>query len=177
MFKRKLCALIIGSVLGAALVGVPAAADPHDGKARQGGVETPKGPQGEPVAKLTMKADSIPGNKMTTDLTCLAYWSPAPQHSASNNTIHYGIWISCNYVATVSLKVQIFVKEAAGGYMAADSPKTSNQTSQFPSVGGVTACFPGSSGQWMAKFWGTATASGNFLPYPTLSPAPTFPCT
>ncbi|WP_433616914.1 hypothetical protein ACQP2P_16235 [Dactylosporangium sp. CA-139114] len=177
MFRRKLCALIIGSVLGAGLVGVPAAADPHDNKTRQSGVETPTGPQGTPIASVTVKADSIKGNKRAEDLTCLAYWSPSPQYSASNNTIHYGIWISCNYVAAVSLKVQIFVKEAAGGYMAADSPITSNQVSQFPSVGGHTACFPGSSGQWMAKFWGTAAVSGNFLPYPSLSPAPTFPCT
>jgi hypothetical protein len=61
--------------------------------------------------------------------------------------------------------------------MAADNPITTYPTGQFASVGGYTACFPGSSGQWMAKFWGTANVSGNFYPYPTLSPAPTFPCT
>jgi hypothetical protein len=32
MFRRKLCALIIGSVLGATLVGVPAAAEPGGGR-------------------------------------------------------------------------------------------------------------------------------------------------
>lgn len=138
----------------------------------------PEKPKGEPIASVTVKASSIKGNTRTEDLTCLAYWSPEPQYSASNHTIHYGIWVWCNYVATLSLKVQIFVKSPLTGnvYEPAGNPITTNPVGETGAAGGVAGCFAGPSATWQARFWGNANLTGNFLPYPAFSPSHTYPC-
>lgn len=169
----RVAAAIVVAVATATIGTAPAAAAPVHPLAAP---PKPPKPKGTPIASVTVKASSIKGNTSTQDLTCVAYWSPEPQYSASNNTIHYGVFVNCNYAAELTMKIQIFVKPPSGPYEPADNPITNYAVGNTGSVGGVTACFAGSSGTWLEKFWGTAAAGGNFVPYPALSPAHVFPC-
>ncbi len=171
----RVAAAIVVAVATATIGTAPAAAGPVHPLAAPPKPQTPKGAL---AASVRVKASSVKGYTGTQqDLWCDAYWSPEPQYSASNSTIHYGIWVNCNYADTFSLRVQIFVKEGSGPYMPAADPITTYPVGNTGSAGGVTGCFPGGSGTWMAKFWGNASQTGNFIPYPALSPAHTFPCT
>jgi hypothetical protein len=85
-FVFVLAVVFAGTTLGLSAGTRPALAD--DGKAGQ-------------------SAAVNSGGSSTQDFTCLGYFSPEPQYSASNKTIHYGGLVQCNYAAEIFVKVSI----------------------------------------------------------------------
>jgi hypothetical protein len=157
--------MIVVAMATAVIGAVPAAAAP------------PPKPTGKPIASVSVKASSTKGSRSVQDLWCIAYSSPEPQYSASNRTIHYGVWVNCNHGTELTMKIQIFVKPPNRPYEPADDPITDYSVGNTGSAGGVTACFPGGTGLWQARAWITSSTVGNLLPYPAYSTAHSFPCT
>lgn len=176
MRKTIISLVTIIAMAASSLAASPALAkDYDDDPTRPATAAKPTRPKGEPVASMRMEAGSK-GNTTTQTLFCEMFWNPSPQYSASNNTIHYGVWVECNYTPALSLTVQIWVKPPIEAWEPADTPKVTNTVGFTGAAGGVTACFAGASGQWQARFWGTATPGTNFVPYPTNSQVRTYPC-
>lgn len=153
--------LITAAVMVAAIGAAPSAAAPPPAAG---------GDKGKAVA------ESKSGDRSTQNMVCAMYWSPEPQFSASNRTIHYGSLVQCNYAAQLTLNVQIWNKPPNMPFEPAGTPVTINAVAFQQGVGGVTACMGTANTQWQARFWGTAVPTGPFLPNPAISPSHTYPC-
>lgn len=111
-------------------------------------------------------------------LVCTGVFSPVPQYSASNRTIHVGGHIGCNFVGSLHFRVNLYTLRGTGENETKvwqDFVDPGWKVGSSIGMSKPVACVGSASTRWIADFYGHSDI-GNLKPYPLWSSVYTYPC-
>lgn len=168
--KRSIRALLTSAIVCVVIAGLA-----------PGAASAAPGPNTPTPTSETLHATATPTGKNKAaplDLNCEGTPTPYPMYSASNKTIHWGGFVQCDQVATLTFTIYLYIVTGHGSHLnrTQESSHTEGTVSTTLSDSWPFACLTTTAHNWQSRIKATADGIALLPVGGAYSPIENLPC-